>query len=450
MANKEPKQPKETKSSDGTNLSRETKSAREIKPSDASRPSKGSNKGIIMAILVLSIILVIVFNLDTGGWYSKEKTAATVNGEKITSEELESRYSLLVSSSLEKISKDEFLDKLIEEKLILQEAEKIPIEVGDIEVDESLDKLMQEDGISEKEFESQLSKQGITEKDFRKYYKNSLVVTKFLNSHVLNNISAGEGEAKKYFEENPGEFTAKEGQIRARHILVETESEAGALLEKLKKGVDFAKLARENSTCPSSKSGGDLGFFSRGSMVEGFEDTAFGLNVNELSEPLRTQFGWHIIQRLPSSMKFSEAREMIIRKIGNEEKKEQLRSYVKSLRENADIGFEYADPGNKNPGNTDDSCIDQMGVGRGTVIFYHSDSCGYCNKMKPIIEELEEEGYDFHWAETSEEDASVVRGCYADVLGSGVPEFICAGSRDVKIGAMSKSALKSFSDNCRE
>ncbi|MFH2111315.1 MAG: peptidylprolyl isomerase [Candidatus Bathyarchaeota archaeon] len=87
-------------------------------------------------------------------------------------------------------------------------------------------------------------------------------------------------------------------KINASHILVEKQSQALKILEELKKGSDFKELAKKHSTCPSGKRGGDLGSFGRGQMVKPFEDAAFALNVGETTkEPVRTQFGYHIIKR---------------------------------------------------------------------------------------------------------------------------------------------------------
>ncbi len=86
-------------------------------------------------------------------------------------------------------------------------------------------------------------------------------------------------------------------KIRASHILIEKHSQALKILEELKKGVDFKDLARKYSQCPSKKRGGDLGIFGRGQMVKEFERAAFALKVGEVSQPVKTQFGYHIIKR---------------------------------------------------------------------------------------------------------------------------------------------------------
>lgn len=84
-------------------------------------------------------------------------------------------------------------------------------------------------------------------------------------------------------------------EVRASHILVEEESKANELKKQIDSGYDFARVAKKNSKCPSGESGGDLGFFGKGMMVKEFEEAAFSLEVGQVSEPVKTQFGYHLI-----------------------------------------------------------------------------------------------------------------------------------------------------------
>ncbi|MFZ4621368.1 MAG: peptidylprolyl isomerase [Bacteroidota bacterium] len=84
-------------------------------------------------------------------------------------------------------------------------------------------------------------------------------------------------------------------EVRASHLLVDTEEEALKLREEILEGKDFADVAAEVSKCPSGSKGGDLGFFSKGMMVPEFDEASFSLEVGELSEPVKTQFGWHLL-----------------------------------------------------------------------------------------------------------------------------------------------------------
>ncbi len=84
--------------------------------------------------------------------------------------------------------------------------------------------------------------------------------------------------------------------VRASHILVDTENEAWAIKSKLTEGADFAQMAQKYSKCPSKDKGGDLGYFGRGQMVPDFENAAFSTPVGEVSDPVQTKFGWHLIK----------------------------------------------------------------------------------------------------------------------------------------------------------
>ncbi len=86
-------------------------------------------------------------------------------------------------------------------------------------------------------------------------------------------------------------------QVKASHLLVETEDEAKALRKEIVEGgKDFGDVAAAVSLCPSGATGGDLGFFGKGQMVKEFEDAAFNMEIGEVSQPIETQFGWHLIQ----------------------------------------------------------------------------------------------------------------------------------------------------------
>ena len=87
-------------------------------------------------------------------------------------------------------------------------------------------------------------------------------------------------------------------KIRASHILVSSKEQADQICEELDDGYNFEAIAKQKSKCPSGQKGGDLGFFSRGQMVREFENAAFSLKPGEVSKPVKTQFGWHIIKRV--------------------------------------------------------------------------------------------------------------------------------------------------------
>jgi peptidyl-prolyl cis-trans isomerase C len=122
------------------------------------------------------------------------------------------------------------------------------------------------------------------------------------NRLLMDNLLASEGKAattedamKKVYEEAAKQITGEQ-EVHARHILVETEDEAKAVAEELKKGADFAELAKKKSKDPGASDGGDLGFFTKDQMVPEFSTVAFALESGKISDPVKSQFGWHIIK----------------------------------------------------------------------------------------------------------------------------------------------------------
>src|SRR5260370_11317891 len=119
---------------------------------------------------------------------------------------------------------------------------------------------------------------------------------------LMDSLLAGEGktatndEAMKKVYEDASKQISGEEEVHARHILVETEDEAKAVAEELKKGADFAELAKKKSKDPGASDGGDLGFFTKDQMVPEFSNVAFTLEPGKISDPVKSQFGWHIIK----------------------------------------------------------------------------------------------------------------------------------------------------------
>ena len=122
------------------------------------------------------------------------------------------------------------------------------------------------------------------------------MLANFAIKKVVENITVTDDEVKADYDNNPDKFKTGES-VEASHILVDSEDKAKELLDKINAGeISFEDAARENSSCPSSQNGGELGQFGRGQMVKEFEDAAFSLEVGVVSAPVQTQFGWHLIK----------------------------------------------------------------------------------------------------------------------------------------------------------
>ncbi|MHC1686099.1 MAG: peptidylprolyl isomerase [Clostridiaceae bacterium] len=120
------------------------------------------------------------------------------------------------------------------------------------------------------------------------------VLVQFTIQKVMNEATVTEAEAEEYFNANKQAFNSPE-KVEAKHILVETEEEAAKVKKEIDGGLAFADAAMKYSMCPSNQAGGSLGAFGKGQMVPEFEEAAFTLPIGEVSEPVKTQFGYHLI-----------------------------------------------------------------------------------------------------------------------------------------------------------
>ncbi|MGD9867560.1 MAG: peptidylprolyl isomerase [Hyphomicrobiales bacterium] len=172
-----------------------------------------------------------------------------------------------------------------------------------------------------------------------KYYKMRALSDVYFEGKVKASVT--EEAARKLYDEQIANVPS-ETEVRARHILVDKEEEIRDIAERVARGDDFAELAKEKSKDGSAKDGGDLGYFTKGQMVEEFEKAAFALKAGEVSEPVKTQFGWHIIkledQRETKPPAFDDLKDRILAFLVEQKSQEIL----SGLREKAKI--EIVDP----------------------------------------------------------------------------------------------------------
>jgi len=253
--------------------------------------------------------------------------AAIVNGEIIYVSDVEERYAAVPDYLKSQVSKSFVLEGLIENALLLSEAKKNGISVSQQEFDEFWSE-------EQENIQALLESGTTTEEELVEAVNEYLTVQKLLDDVLFKDIPISEEEARAFFEENKDSIV----QIRASHILLETEEEAQQILGQLKEGADFSELAVKQSTDTASGAlGGDLGYFGRGAMVKEFEDAAFALDLNQLSEPVQTSFGFHIIKVTDKKETFEDFKEDIQGVLGERKKEELYDKFVADLKSNAVI-----------------------------------------------------------------------------------------------------------------
>ena len=163
------------------------------------------------------------------------------------------------------------------------------------------------------------------------------------NRLLMDNLLAVEGKAattdeamKKVYEEAAKQISGEQ-EVHARHILVENEDEAKAIEEELKKGADFAELAKKKSKDPGASDGGDLGFFTKDQMVPEFSAVAFALEPGKISDPVKSQFGWHIIKVEEKRNRKAPDFEQVKAQIETYVTRKAQADYVAKLRETAKV-----------------------------------------------------------------------------------------------------------------
>src|SRR3954469_18071340 len=163
------------------------------------------------------------------------------------------------------------------------------------------------------------------------------------NRLLMDNLLAVEGKAattdenmKKVYEEAAKQITGEQ-EVHARHILVETEDQAKKVAEDLKKGADFAELAKKESKDPGASDGGDLGFFTKEQMVPEFSTVAFALQPGKISDPVKSQFGWHIIKVEEKRSRKAPDFEQVKSQIETYVTRKAQADYVTKLREAAKV-----------------------------------------------------------------------------------------------------------------
>ncbi|WP_425446409.1 peptidylprolyl isomerase [Dethiothermospora halolimnae] len=244
---------------------------------------------------------------------SENKVLATVNGKEITEKDVEALLRGLGPQQAMQFNSEEgkkrLLTELVNQELFYQNA---------------LDNKFEE------------------EEAFKVEVENMKVnlLKQYAIRKVLNDISVAPEEVEKYYNDNKEQFKNPES-VKASHILVDEEDKAKEILKEINDGLSFEEGAKKYSKCPSNAKGGDLGSFTRGKMVPEFEEAAFKMEKGEVSEPVKTQFGYHIIKvtdKQPESMKtFDEVKNQLSQQLVAQKQNEAYFNKSNELKQKYEV-----------------------------------------------------------------------------------------------------------------
>jgi parvulin-like peptidyl-prolyl isomerase len=225
--------------------------------------------------------------------------------------------------------------------LLVQQAEReekaddIGVKVSDQDVEKRLSQIKKQYFAgSEKKYQQQLKKQGLTDAQVRRDVRTQLV-SEGIFKKVTDNIKVTDAEVHDYYIQHPQMYAQPQSR-EVRHILVRNKALADKLYAQLKGGAAFAALAKKYSTDPGSKSQGGKLTVSKGQTVPPFDKAAFSLGTNQLSKPIKTQYGWHIIQPLSKvkprkTTPENQVKESIRQQLSQTKKNEAMTTWVNDL-----------------------------------------------------------------------------------------------------------------------
>jgi parvulin-like peptidyl-prolyl isomerase len=228
--------------------------------------------------------------------------------------------------------KNQAVQYLVQRAEFAQKADDLDVQISDKQIDDRLDQIKKQYfGGSDKKYRTQLKQQGLTEQQVRDDIQAQLV-SEAIFKKVTEDVKVTDPDVKKYYDDHKTQYGVPE-QREIAHILVKKKALADQIYQQLNNGANFAALAKKYSTDPSSKDSGGKLTISKGRQVPQFDKVAFKLKPHEIAQPVKTSYGWHVIEALtpikPRSVtKFSEVKTAIRQQLLGQKKQEGMRKWV--------------------------------------------------------------------------------------------------------------------------
>ena len=286
---------------------------------------------------------------------------AAVNGTDLSRQDLDREMNMVkmrltrqgrpVDAEQLKRYEGQIRDTLINRTLLLQQAQSMDIEADAGLVAKAKDEFRA--GFeNEQAYQDALAEMGFSEEQLDSQIKDGLTIKALVDKAVIEQVNVTDQQIRTYYDGNPDRFRRPE-QVKASHILIQVPEDAAedkkaealatiqSLASRIAEGEDFATLAQTYSDCPSKEKGGDLGFFGPEQMVPPFSQAAFALQPGQVSDVVETRFGYHLIRvterQAPETLAFNDVKDDIATHLRQEQERQKIDDYLKSLTEKADI-----------------------------------------------------------------------------------------------------------------
>jgi peptidyl-prolyl cis-trans isomerase SurA len=313
----------------------------------------GLRKKIFIMLLLAALPSLAAAELING-------IAAVVNGEPITSYEVDKEAELIVKNAekkpgptLEKIqTRTAALNQLIDKKLIAQKIKDLDIKVTEEEVRLAIEDVKKQNNLTQEALISALGAQGLTFEQYKAQLREQMERLRLVSEEVRSKIQVGEAEMKAYYEANYQRYS--EEMFQARHIfflvsqnapeseLNQIKTAAATVLQEIHSGKDFAELAKKYSNDTSTaKDGGDLGTFKKGDMLPGIQNILETMKPGEVSDLVKTPAGFHIVKLekrfVKSTKTFDEVKGEIEETLYKKKSEERFKQWADDLKKSAAI-----------------------------------------------------------------------------------------------------------------
>jgi peptidyl-prolyl cis-trans isomerase SurA len=289
--------------------------------------------------------------------------AASVNGEIITILELEKAAQPLVEKRLltapererAKVKREvltNVLDKLVLRQIQLQRAEATGIRIDEAELNAAIANIMEQGSLTEEMLARALVEEGLTREEYREQISDQILFSKLMQREIRARVAVTHEELEEYYQEHEEEYYQPE-QIRVRHLLIMVGSGPGAhevqearrkaldILHKYREGADFSDLVKEYSPATTSEGETVSGWLKRGEFLKELEEVAFSLPEGKVSEPIRSQAGFHLIQvaerRNAAYLSLETMTDSITEIITRQKMERDYQSWLDDLKEDAQV-----------------------------------------------------------------------------------------------------------------
>jgi parvulin-like peptidyl-prolyl isomerase len=312
-----------------------------------------------LPVALLLVIVVVAAGCGGGSAKVSSGSVAVVGGDQITKSEFNFLIAGAKSQALAakatfpkpgtaeyKTLQDKAMAYLVQEKELEQKGKDLGVAVTDADVDKQIQSIKKQYfGGSEKAFQAQLKQQGFTLPLLKIYQRGNLLSDK-LYKKITADAKVTDAAISKYYTENKTQYTKVESRD-VRHILVNSKAKADALEVELKAGASFATLAKKNSKDTLSAVKGGKLTIEKGKTVAEFDKAAFALKTNEISPPVHTQYGWHIIQALSavkpaSTQPLSAVKETIRQNLLSQKKTDLFQKWLDGVKKDYAKNVKYA------------------------------------------------------------------------------------------------------------